>query len=85
MRPIRPLGSMVHVKRDAPNLRSGRLHLPENAVRAPTTGTVAAAGPDCTVQPDQRVLVRAYEGETIGGDDSLDLLISEDHILGIIE
>lgn len=93
---MQPLGDRVVVERDSMEERTaGGILLPDTAREKPARGTVISVGngrllddgsrSKLQVKAGDKILFTSYGGEAIKIDEQEYLLMSEDHILAIID
>lgn len=85
MRPLKPIRDLVLIKPADPLTKTGALFIPTNAQQDQQKGTVVEVGPAATdVKPGDNVVFTKFAGTTIELSGVPHLLISEEHILGVI-
>lgn len=86
MRPLKPIRDLVLIKPADPLSKAGALFIPSNAQQEQQKGTVIEVGPAATdVKPNDKVVFTKFAGTAIELSGVPHLLISEEHILGVIE
>lgn len=82
---FRPLGKRVLVERIKSEEKVGRFYIPDSAKERPAEGVIIAIGSGTLVANGDRILFGKYSGSEIKLEGVLQLILTEDEILGVLE
>lgn len=92
---IRPLNDRVLIRRKAPEVKIGMIHVPDSHAEKRIEAEVVAVGPgarndmgdrlEMTVKKGDKVLLAKWAGTEVRIEDQEYSVVREDEILGVIE